>query len=254
MKSARLDVKRLTKRFGAIAAVADLSFTIDSGELVGLIGPNGSGKTTAINCITGFLSADAPSQVNWNGRSILGMRADKIARAGVTRTFQEARAYLQLSAMDNMLIAMQQHQEMSIVRRFLNTPRIKRLDSDARDRAMELLELVGLELMWRTRVGDLSYGQRKLLIFAAALAPEPALVILDEPTAAVNPVLIDQLMEHIREVNSGGQTIVLIEHNMDLIMNLCSRIIVLDHGEKIADGPPEEVQVDDRVIDAYFGT
>jgi ABC-type branched-subunit amino acid transport system ATPase component len=245
---------QLTKRFGGVTAAAGISFAVDTGELIGLIGPNGSGKTTVINCITGYLTADNPSQVNWNGRGILGLRADQIARSGITRTFQEARAYLQLSVLDNIIIAMQQHQEASIMWRFLNTPRIKRLDSQARDRAMELLELVGLKHMWRTLVGELSYGQRKLLIFAAALAPEPALLLLDEPTAAVNPVLIDQLKDHIREVNSRGQTMLLVEHNMDVIMDLCSRIIVLDHGEKIADGPPQQVQVNDRVIDAYFGT
>jgi branched-chain amino acid transport system ATP-binding protein len=254
VKSANLRVEHLTKHFGGVCAASDVSFVVESGDLLGLIGPNGSGKTTAINCITGYVRAENPSQVEWNGSNIIGMRPDEIARLGLGRTFQEARAYLQLSALENVLLAVQQHQGDSFLQRLLNGASIGRREAEATERAMVLLELVGLKDMWRKRVGELSYGQRKLLIFAAALAPEPALLLLDEPTAAVNPALIEQLKEHIREVNAAGQTILLVEHNMDVIMDLCSRVVVLDHGEKIADAPPEVVQADEGVIDAYFGT
>ncbi len=253
MDQTLLRLEGLTKRFGGVLALRDVSFRVHAGEIVGLIGPNGSGKTTLFNCITGFLIPDPPSDVMVFGRRVVGMSPDQIARLGMVRTFQEVRVFKQLSVMDNLLMAVQQHQEDKIGKRFINTPRVQAFEVKGKDRARELLEMVGLQAHATTPAGLLSYGQRKLLTFIFALMPDPPLVLLDEPAAAVNPVLIDKLKAHIVQLNRSGTTFLLVEHNMDVVMDICQRIVVLDHGEKIAEGVPEGIQKNERVLDAYFG-
>ena len=231
-----LRVDQLTKHFGGIAAVNGVSLEVRAGEIVGLIGPNGSGKTTLFNCVTGFLRPDQPSAIEVMGRQVTRWRPDRIARLGMVRTFQEIRVFTRLSLVDNLLMALQQHQEDRLLRRFLNTADIRRCEEQGRARARELLALVNLSPFADQPAGSLSYGQRKLLVLIAALMPDPPLILLDEPAAAVNPVLIDQMKDHIVALNQTGKTFLLVEHNMDVVMDICRRIIVLDHGEKIAEG------------------
>jgi branched-chain amino acid transport system permease protein len=249
-----LRIEHLSKHFGGVAAVDRVSFDVNRGEIVGLIGPNGSGKTTLFNCVTGLAASELPSRVTFKGHNITNRRSDAIARLGLTRTFQDVRVFYELTVVENALMAMQQYQEDSLFGRFVSGPSIARFEGEARARAKELLDLVGLSHQAQTRARELSYGQRKLLIFAMAMMPRPSLVLLDEPTAAVNPTAIDHVKHYIRALNSQGITFLIIEHNMEVIMDVCQRVIVLDYGKKIAEGSPEELESNERVIDAYFGT
>jgi ABC-type branched-subunit amino acid transport system ATPase component len=249
---ALLEVRGLTKRFLGVTAVDAVDLVVETGELVSLIGPNGSGKTTLFNCVTGYLAADA-GQVRLRGHDVTGAAAHRIARLGVSRTFQLVSVFPRLSALENLLTFLQQHQEEHLVARLMRTRRIRRLEAFAIERARSLLDAVGLGARADHAAGSLSYGQRKLLAFAAALMPDPDLLLLDEPTAAVNPTTINQMKEHIRDLHRQGKTVLLVEHNMDVVMDISQRIVVLDHGQKIAEGSPEAIRRDPRVIEAYFG-
>jgi branched-chain amino acid transport system permease protein len=249
-----LRIENLSKHFGGVAAVDKVSFEVNRGDIVGLIGPNGSGKTTLFNCVTGLVASESDSRTTFIGHNITNMRSDVIARLGLTRTFQDVRVFHELTVLENVLMAMQQYQEDSLLGRFLSGPSIARFEGEARARAEELLDLVGLSHHAQILARELSYGQRKLLIFAMAMMPRPSLVLLDEPTAAVNLTAIDHVKHYIRALNCQGITILIIEHNMEVIMDVCHRVIVLDNGRKIAEGSPEELQSNERVIDAYFGT
>lgn len=254
MDQTLLRIERLTKRFGGILALNDVSFSVRKGEVIGLIGPNGSGKTTLFHCITGFLEPDPPSHIEVMGESIEGKSPDRIALLGMVRTFQEVRVFRRLSVMDHLLMSAQQFQEDKIGPRFLNAREIRVLEAHATARARELLELLNLTGSAAKTAGSLSFGQRKLLALAAALMPDPNLILLDEPAAAVNPVLIDKIKEFVLDMKRSGKTFLLIEHNMGVVLDICDRIVVLDHGEKIAEGAPQVIRNDPRVIDAYFGT
>ena len=247
-------IENLTKHFGGVAAVNGVSFDIFPGDIVGLIGPNGSGKTTLFNCVTGLLESEPGSRIVFHGHDITNKPQHHIAKLGLTRTFQDVRIFHQMSVLDNLLIATQQYQEDNLLSRFLNGRLIAVYEQEAHQRAIDLLEFVGLSHHRLTPAEELSHRQRKLLIFAMAMTPKPHLVLLDEPAAAVNPTAIDQLKEYIEELNRQGTTFLVIEHNMEVIMDICHRIVVLDNGEKIAEGTPREVQSNDEVIDAYFGT
>ena len=249
---ALFEARGITKRFLGVTAVDAVDLTVEAGELVSLIGPNGSGKTTLFNCVTGYLAPDA-GRVLFRGHDVTGVAAHRIARLGLGRTFQLVSVFPRLSALENLLTFLQQHQEESVVARLVRTPRVRRFEAAAIDRARTLLESVGLAARANAPAGSLSYGQRKLLAFAAALMPNPDFLLLDEPAAAVNPTMIQQMKEQIRALHRQGKAVLLVEHNMDVVMDISQRVVVLDHGQKIAEGPPEAVRRDAKVVEAYFG-
>ena len=249
---ALLEVRGLVKRFLGVTAVDGVDLSVERGELVSLIGPNGSGKTTLFNCVTGFLPADG-GRVLFRGADVTNAAPHRIARLGLGRTFQQVSVFARLSALDNLLVFLQQHQEEHLLARLLRTPRLRRLEAAAVERARALLDLVGLGARAAAPAGSLSYGQRKLLAFAAALMPDPELILLDEPAAAVNPTMINQMKDHILALHRQGKTVLLVEHNMDVVMDISERVVVLDHGQKIAEGPPAAIRRDPGVVEAYFG-
>jgi ABC-type branched-subunit amino acid transport system ATPase component len=247
-----LDIKGLTKRFSGVTALDNVDIRVERGELVSLIGPNGSGKTTLFNCLTRFLDADG-GRIYYKDQDITHLRPHEIALLGITRTFQMARIFPGLSVLENLLMGVQQHQGDSTLARILVTREVRRLEREATERAEELMEFVGLTHLRDEPAQNLSYGQYKLLVFATALMPDPELLLLDEPTAAINPTIINAMKEHMVSLNKAGKTILFIEHNMEVVMDTCERIIVLDAGRKILEGSPEVVRNDERCIEAYFG-
>jgi ABC-type branched-subunit amino acid transport system ATPase component len=249
---ALLEVHGLVKHFLGVTAVDRVDLALERGELVSLIGPNGSGKTTLFNCVTGYLAADG-GRVLFKGRELTNTAPHRVSRLGVGRTFQQVSVFPRLSALENLLVFLQQHQEEALLARLLRTRRVRRLEAEAVERARRLLDLVGLGARADVAAGSLSYGQRKLLAFASALMPDPDLLLLDEPAAAVNPTMINQMKDHILALHRQGKTVVLVEHNMDVVMDISQRVVVLDHGQKIAEGPPGAIRRDPRVIEAYFG-
>jgi ABC-type branched-subunit amino acid transport system ATPase component len=202
--------------------------------------------------VTGYLAADG-GRVLFRGRDVTNAPPHRVARLGIARTFQQVSVFPRLSALDNLLVFLQQHQEERLLARLLRTRGLRQLEAEAIERAHRLLDLVGLGDRAATAAGALSYGQRKLLAFAAALMPDPELILLDEPAAAVNPTMINQMKQHIVALHRQGKTVLLVEHNMDVVMDISQRIVVLDHGQKIAEGTPEIIRRDPRVIEAYFG-
>lgn len=238
-----LEIEGLTKRFGGVTAVGDCSFAVPEGSVTALVGPNGSGKTTAFNLITGYLRTDSGA-IRFAGSDVRRPDPVRLARRGLTRTFQQARVFAELTLVQNMVAALQQPWREALR---------SALRPSERARALELLDEFGLAGLANEPAGNLSYGQKKLLEFAAVLMGEPRLVLLDEPTAGVNPVLVAQIEQRIRDLNARGLTFLLVEHNMNLVMRLCDPVIVLDHGTKLAEGRPDEVRNDPRVLDAYLG-
>ncbi len=242
--SALLEVDGLTKKFGGITAVNNCSFEVEEGSITALIGPNGSGKTTAFNIMTGYLKADSGS-MNFRGKKIEEPNPARLYRSGLSRTFQQARIFPEISVLENLIVASGYSWKALFGSRTTKTDRT---------RAGEMLEEFKLSALADFYASELSYGQRKLLEFASVLMSSPKLVLLDEPTAGVNPVMIETMERHIRERNEAGVTFLIVEHDMQLVMRLCNPVIVLDRGAMIATGTPVEVQNNPQVLDAYLGS
>jgi branched-chain amino acid transport system ATP-binding protein len=241
-----LEVRGLTKHFFRLSALSDVSLSVEPGELLGVIGPNGSGKTTLFNCVTGVLRPSG-GQVRFKGEDITGLTADRVHRRGIARTFQLIQLFPEMTALENMQLAAQER-EGTLLGRLLH-----REDGKATNRAQELLAYLGIAGLRDQLASNLSYGQQKLLDFGMALMSRPEVILLDEPLAGVNPTMINSLVAHIRALNAQGHTFVVIEHNMEVVMSLCRRIVVLSQGERIAEGTPAEVADNPLVLDAYFG-
>ncbi len=251
--TALLAVERLERAFGGVRAVDGASFEVREGEIHGLIGPNGAGKTTAINVISGLL-APTGGAVRLGGREIQGRAPHRIAALGIARTFQNIRLFPDLSARDNVLVGAHLVRRPSLAARLLVLPSSREEERRARARAGELLERIGLSSRVHDRARNLSYGEQRRVEIARALAAEPRLLLLDEPTAGMNPVEVQAVAALIRSVAAGGRSVLLIEHNVKLVMDVCHRITVLDFGKVIAEGPPAAVAKDPAVIAAYLGS
>lgn len=228
-----LDVRNVRKAFDSLQALSECSIQVSEGEIVGLIGPNGSGKTTLFNVVAGTLRADA-GQILFRGEDIRGLPPFQIARRGLGRTFQITRIFPKMTLLENLLLPTR--------------------GAEALPRARELLALVGLAALQEEYASDLSFGQQRLLALAQVVMLDPALILLDEPAAGINPTMQNTMLDMIHRLNDAGKSFLIIEHDMDVVMNHCRRIIVLNVGQKIAEGTPEEVRRNRAVVEAYFGS
>ncbi|MEM7773044.1 MAG: ABC transporter ATP-binding protein [Cyanobacteria bacterium P01_A01_bin.37] len=250
--TALLSAAGLSKHFGGIKAVQQASIHVPHGSITGLIGPNGAGKTTLFNLLCNFLTPNEGT-VTFDGDVIHMRQPHEIAQLGMVRTFQVARVLSKLSVLDNMLLGAQQQSGETFWNVWFRANRVRHEEQHLRDRAIDILESVGLAPMAHAYAGALSGGQRKLLEIARALMVKPKLVLLDEPAAGVNPTLIQQMCEYIRTWNAHGTTFLIIEHNMDVVMSLCDRVWVLAEGKNLAVGIPHDIQTNPQVLNVYLG-
>ncbi|GAA3798738.1 ABC transporter ATP-binding protein [Streptomyces phyllanthi] len=234
----------LTKAFGGVTALDSATVTFHHGKVNALIGPNGSGKTTFFNCVTGMIRPDA-GRTAYRGRDLTGRPPHRIARAGIGRSFQLCRVFPRMTVLDNLLAAVRPH---GLAGQLARSGR-----REETERARDWLTRMGIEHLERAEAGRLSWGQQKLLELAGVLMSEPELILLDEPAGGVNPALVDRIGDLVRELNAEGRTFLIVEHNMDMVMSLSDHVVVFDRGRPIAQGPPQVIQSDERVLGAYLG-
>jgi branched-chain amino acid transport system ATP-binding protein len=247
-----LQVEELSKQFGGVMAVDGVSFHVDKSEILGIIGPNGAGKTTAINAISGFFPPSR-GRVVFDGRDITGLRADQISKAGIGRNFQASVLFMPLAVIENVLIGYHKCYRTSAWKRLFRLPAALKEEETFRQESAELLDRMGLGRFTYELASNLPYGHQRILSICMALASDPKLLILDEPVTGMNESETQTMLQLIRRIRDDGIAIVMIEHNMDVVMNLCDRIVVLNYGRKIAEGHPKEIRANEEVIEAYLG-
>jgi branched-chain amino acid transport system ATP-binding protein len=252
VKTTMLEVRNLSKFFGGLAAIRDLDLQIFDSEILGVIGPNGAGKTTLFNVISGFYAANR-GKVIFDGHDITGLKAHQVANVGVSRTFQASNLFMSLSVLDNVFTCYHMSYRTRIWKRFLHTPSAIEEERQLKKGAVEILEFMGLDPLRDELASKLTHGQQRALGICMALATNPKLLLLDEPVTGMNPAETQTMLNLIGRIRNRGMTIAIVEHNMQAVMNLCDRIVVLNHGQKIAEGPHKEIIENKDVIEAYLG-